>query len=79
MKNIRITERNKEFVESIERMVSDGQVTYIEAITEYCEKKNIDPATIKRLIPKPIKERMEAEAIRLNYIKSDSQELPDVD
>lgn len=76
---IRVTQRNKEFVEAIQRMVADGEVTYIEAISEYCEKNNIEPASIKRLIPKPIKEKIEQEAKALNYIKSDSQELPDVE
>ena len=60
-----------------EKLVANGDVTYIEAIVNYCEAHGIqDPGSIKKLIPKPLKEKIEAEAIDLNYIKSTSQKLP---
>lgn len=73
---MKTTKRNRELVEYVEELVSHGDITYIEAICEYCAEKGLDPAAVKRLIPKPMKERIEAEAIKFNYIKSDLQELP---
>lgn len=75
---VKLTERNRHFVETVKQMVSDGHTTYIEAIAQYCTTNNIDPVNIKRLIPKSLREKIEMEAIQLNYIKSNVQEIPDV-
>lgn len=63
-------------MEYIEKLVVKGDVSYIEAIVHYCDAHGLEPLAIKKLIPKPIKEKIEAEAKKLNYIKNDNQELP---
>lgn len=71
--------KNKPFIDYIERMVSHGDVTYIDAVVEYCEQNNLDIThiipQIKKL-PTNIIEHIEKEAIDLNYIKSDIQAIP---
>jgi hypothetical protein len=40
----------------------------MEAVLHYCEKEGIDPATIKSLISKGLKEKIEANARDLNFL-----------
>ena len=58
----------KKFAVLIEEIVSKGNVTYMEAILDYCEKNQMEPDTIAPLVSKPLKEKIEADARRLNYL-----------
>jgi len=44
-------------------------MTYTEAIIEICEKKEIDPEDIAKLVKGPLKNKLEVEAMNLNIIK----------
>lgn len=58
----------KKFSIAIERQVIEGEVTYMEAVLDYCEKNQIEPDTIKPLISKSLKEKIESNARDLNYL-----------
>jgi hypothetical protein len=68
----------EKFAEEIESIVrSDSEYTYISAIIEYCERNGIEVESVVKLIPKPLKEKLKNDAIRLNFItKSKRGVLP---
>jgi len=59
------------FSMEIEQIVRDckGELNYIEAVICYCEENQIELEGIGRLISKPLKEKLRADAQRLNCIK----------
>ena len=61
------------FAEEIESMVLNTQMTYIEAIVEFCEEKGIEVESVSKLISKPLKEKLKYEATELNYLKKTSR------
>ena len=52
---------------------SSGLINYIEAVTSICEELEIDVTTVKKLISKPLKDKIQWDAARLNYIKRTSK------
>lgn len=44
-------------------------LSYIECTVAICEKLKIELETTKRVIPKSIKEKIEAEALKMNLLK----------
>ena len=60
----------KKFALKIEKMVSAGlgQTTYMDAILDYCEKHQMEPDAVAPLISKPLKEKIEADARKLNFL-----------
>lgn len=63
-------DKNK-FSMTIENIVKDSKrtINYIDAIVDYCETKDIEIETVVKLIAPSLKEKIKAEATRLNYIK----------
>jgi hypothetical protein len=63
------------FSQEIEKLVkiSDGLISYIEAVVTYCQENEIELETVPKLISKPLKERLRHEAQRLNYMKQSSK------
>ena len=57
----------KEFTEQVEQLVSKG-ANVMDAIIKVCENNKIEPESTKRLLSDPLKERLEAEAKKLNMI-----------
>ena len=57
----------------IENIVKDGSLNYIEAIVMYCEEKSIEIEGVNKLINKPLKEKLQYEAQKLNFIKKGSR------
>lgn len=67
------------FSMEVEQIVkkSNGFLNYIEAIVIYCEDNDIDLETVPKLLSKPLKEKLKADAHKLNYIhKSSTAKLP---
>ena len=64
----------KEFTEQVEQLVSKG-ANVMDAIIKVCENNKIEPESTKRLLSEPLKERLEAEAKKLNMVnrRSNSQ------
>ncbi len=57
------------FAEEIEKIVLDTQMSYIDAVCQYCEDNNIEVASAPKLISKVLKEKIKYEATELNYLK----------
>lgn len=59
------------FSMEIEEIVRDckGELNYIEAIICYCDEHSIELESVSKLISKPLKEKIRADAQRLNCIK----------
>lgn len=56
------------FTKLIEECVSEKRLNYIDAIIEVCEDTQIDPQDVKKFISPVIKEKVEAEAMKLNFL-----------
>ena len=62
------------FTKDIEELVRDTQdLNYIDAIDLYCEENKIELESVSKLISKPLKEKIKAEAIELNFLKRTSR------
>tara|TARA_B100001778_G_C18080907_1_gene402924 strand:+ start:197 stop:427 length:231 start_codon:yes stop_codon:yes gene_type:complete len=57
----------KEFTEQVEVLLSKG-ATVMDAIIKVCEVNKIEPESTKRLLSDPLKQRLEAEAKKLNMV-----------
>lgn len=57
------------FPKLVEDMVKEKRCNYIEATLLVCEEKDVDPADVKRLLPKAIREKIEADALEMNMLK----------
>ena len=65
-------DQNK-FTTDVEQLVLDTELNYIEAIISYCEENNIEIESVGKLIAKPLKDKLKAEATELNYLKRTSK------
>ena len=59
----------------VEKLVSQDAMTYTEAIIEICERKQIDPADMAKLVKGPLKLKLEVEAMDRNIIKRTTTSL----
>ena len=64
---------SKIFTNMIENIVKEKQITHMEAVLHYCEKEGIEPQTVKSLISKGLKEKIEANARDLNFLPRQAQ------
>lgn len=62
-------ETEKSFSQSIENRVWDKDISYMDAIVELMEEKNIDSSQVSKLISKEIKNILQHEAESLSLIK----------
>ena len=64
---------SRTFAEEIESIVKNSNdMKYVDAIVYFCEKNSLDLESIPKLISKPLKERLKAEATELNLLKKTS-------
>tara|TARA_Y100001963_G_scaffold158602_1_gene258826 strand:+ start:566 stop:805 length:240 start_codon:yes stop_codon:yes gene_type:complete len=61
------------FTKIVEQTVTDLKIPYMEAILDICEKNDIDPEDVKKFISPIIKNKLEAEAMSLNYLPKENQ------
>ena len=61
------------FTKLIETQVLEKKLGYIDAIVEVCETTNIDPEDVKKFISPVVKEKLEAEAMKLNYLPKQNE------
>ena len=52
----------------IENAVIKQKMSYMDAVLDVCDKNAIDPEDVKKFISTPIRDKIEAEAMRLNYL-----------
>jgi hypothetical protein len=56
------------FSKLVENEVFEKSIGYMEAILLLCEKNDIDPEDVKKFISPIIKDKLEAEAMGLNFL-----------
>ena len=56
------------FTKMIEDAVITKKLTYMDAIIDLCERNNMEIEDTKKYISDPIKEKIEAEAMNLNFL-----------
>ena len=56
------------FTKLIEATVSELRIPYMEAILHVCDKNDIEPEDVKKFISPIIKDKLEAEAMQLNFL-----------
>lgn len=66
--------KNK-FAKTIEEIVRHKNLSYIDAILYFCEKNNVDEEDVKKFVSGPIRSKVEAEAMKLNFLPK-GNELP---
>ena len=59
--------KNK-FAKLIETTVSELRISYMDAILHVCDKNDIEPEDVKKFISPVIKDKVEAEAMALNFL-----------
>ena len=56
------------FSKLVEKTVIEKRLTYMDAILWLCEKHTIEPEDVKKFISPIIKDKLEAEARKLNFL-----------
>lgn len=59
----------KRFSTAVEQLVAKGNMSYIDAATFIIEQRGMDYTNLKKLLTDSLKDKMEAEAMRLNLIR----------
>ena len=59
----------KKFSLEIENIAKEKRISHMDAVLDYCQKNEIEPDTVGRLITKGLKEKIEANARELNYLE----------
>ena len=63
---------SKKFALIIEGIVKENRISYLDAVLHYCEDNDIDTASVGPLINKSLKEKIKAEAEKLNLVERSS-------
>lgn len=63
------------FAKKIEEIVRYKNLSYIDAVLYFCEENKIDEEDVKKYVAGPIKSKIEAEAMKLNFLPR-GNELP---
>ena len=63
----------KKFSIAIEKKVKEFDMTYLDALLDYCEKYQLEPEMVKPLITKSLKEKVEVDARYLNFLPKVAQ------
>ena len=58
---------------NIENIVLEKNITHMEAILDYCQRNDLEPDTVGKLISKSLKEKIEANARELNFLPRQAQ------
>lgn len=63
------------FTKMVEQVVINRKTTYMEAVIEICDVNNIELEDVRKFIAATIKDKIEAEAMHLNFLPQ-SNTLP---
>ena len=58
----------KRFTRMIEDVVKEKRLTYIDAVVHLCEDNNIEFEDVKKYIDTAVKQKIEVEAMDLNFL-----------
>ena len=56
------------FTKLIESTVSELKISYMEAVLHLCDKNDIEPEDVKKFVSPIIRDKIEAEAMNLNFL-----------
>ena len=56
------------FTKLVEKTVIDFKISYMDAILYLCEKNDLEPEDMKKFVSPIIKDKLEAEAMQLNFL-----------
>ena len=56
------------FTKLVEATVTELKIPYMEAVLHLCEKNDMEPEDMKKFISPIIRTKIEAEAMRLNFL-----------
>tara|TARA_R110002126_G_scaffold265389_1_gene408559 strand:- start:123 stop:332 length:210 start_codon:yes stop_codon:yes gene_type:complete len=59
---------SKEFYQTIEGVVKEKKISYMDAVVWYCNENDIDTATVGPLVSKNLKDKISIEAQTLNWL-----------
>ena len=59
---------SKTFSLKIEQIVLEKDISHMDAVLWYCEQEGLEPDSLKPLISKALKEKIEANARELNFL-----------
>ena len=68
MHNIMSTSK---FSKIITEIVEEKEITYMDAIMDYCQKNQLEIESAAKLINQRIKKQLKEEAIELNFMKNE--------
>ena len=63
----------KTFCMNNENIVKEKKIPHMDAVLWYCEKEGLEPDSLRPLISKSLKEKIEANARDLNYLPKCAQ------
>ena len=63
----------KTFSLEIEKVAQDKNINHLDAVIWYCQKNELEPDSVGRLITKGLKEKIEANARELNFLEKTAQ------
>lgn len=63
-----LTVTANDFSTRVEHLVIETHCSYMEAVLDICDEYDIEPDAAKPLLTKPIVERLQTEAIRMNLL-----------
>ena len=66
----------KKFTKMVEDTVRTKSMTYMDAVVYLCDDNNLEIEDVKKYIATSVKERIEMEAMKLNYLER-GESLPD--
>jgi len=69
MKPDEIMMNTSKFTTLVENAVISCNLSYIDAVVHVCEMIDSDPEDVKKWISRPIKSKLESEAMDLNYLE----------
>ena len=65
----------QKFSKSIESVVKEKKVSYLDAVVLLCDVNNLEPDDIKKYISSAVKNKLESEAIRLNMMQEKNRSI----
>jgi Phage late-transcription coactivator len=70
------SEQIEQFSSNVERLATENDLTYIEAVVEYCEQTEIEVESAAKLLSMSLKAKIQKEAEDLHFVKKcDTAEL----
>jgi hypothetical protein len=57
----------------IEQIVSNSNISHMDAVLEYCKENYLEPEDVAKLINKSLKDKIEMDFRELNYLPKQAQ------